>query len=139
MGPVLDSSFVSKLYLPEPDTAAAMALFVSFPETPVISVLTDVEVASAILRKSTGLNAPTLYAAYRLNRDSGAYQVVHADAQTYVLARQLVERYVRLFSLRSLDAVQLATALQIGAREFVTLDADLTKAAEAEGLTVPRI
>jgi len=102
-------------------------------------VLTDVEVASAILRKSTGPNASVLYAADRSNRHSGAYQVVDADAQTYVLARQLVERYARLFSLRSLDAVQLATALQIGASEFVALDRDLIKAAEAEGLTVPRI
>ena len=139
MSTYLDSSFLVKLYIPEQDSPAALALAGRIIGTPSISTLTDVEVASAILRRSPEANAGPLYAVYRHNRADGLYRLVEVDTFTFSLARQLIERYARMFSLRSLDAVQLATALQIGAREFVTLDADLTKAAEAEGLTVPRI
>jgi predicted nucleic acid-binding protein len=135
----LDSNFVVKLYVPEHDSPAAVALASRIRGTPRISTLTEVEVASAILRRSPRKTAESLYAMYRRNRAEGRYLIVEVDTTTFSLARQLVERYAVLFSLRSLDAVQLATALQIGARELITLDGSLTKAAEAEGLTVPRI
>ena len=139
MSTYLDSSFLVKLYVPEQDSAAAVTLASRILGTPRISTLTEVEVASAILRRSPKANADSLYATYRRNRGDGLYTLVELNTATFSIARGLVERYARQFSLRSLDAVQLATALQIGAREFVTLDGDLTKAAEAEGLTVPRI
>jgi predicted nucleic acid-binding protein len=135
----LDSNFVVKLYVPEHDSPAAVALASRIIGTPRISTLTEVEVASAILRRSPKATAESLYAMYRRNRAEGRYLVVEVDTSTFSFARQLIERYARLFSLRSLDALQLATALQIGARDFITLDVNLTRAAEAEGLTVPRI
>jgi predicted nucleic acid-binding protein len=134
--PFLDSSFLVKLYLPEADSRAAMRLFVRLQGLPMISSLTDVEVASAILRRVPAQEATVIYAKYRANRDAGVYGTVDIDGLTFRAARELVERYARLFSLRSLDAMQLASALQNGAREFVTFDGNLAKAATAEGLTV---
>lgn len=138
MSAYLDSSFLAKLYLPERDTPAALALAKTLRGTPMISLLSDVEVASAILRRLPEVDAKALYSVYRRNRDSGLYRVVLIDQETFLLARELVERYARVFSLRSLDAVQLASGLQYGASAFVTTDGNLAKAAAAEGLAVLR-
>ena len=138
MSAYLDSSFLAKLYLPERDTPAALALAKTLRGTPTITLLSDVEVASAILRRLPEVDAKALYSMYRRNRDNGLYRVVPIDRETFLLARELVERYARVFSLRSLDAVQVASALQYGAREFVTADENLAKAASAEGLAVLR-
>lgn len=50
------------------------------------------------------------------------------------LANDLSERHTTTKGYRSFDILHVATALQLGAKEFLTFDAKQTKLANAEGL-----
>lgn len=52
-------------------------------------------------------------------------------------AERLSAQYTWTGGHRTLDIIHVATALHLGAREFLTFDANQKKLAEAEGLRVP--
>ena len=121
----LDSAAVVKLVRMEPGTSALVTWLNTRSGVPLLSsALVEVEVARA-LRRSAPAALPavpgTLARLYRLEVDA----TVRAAAATFP------DR-----SLRSLDAIHLATALQVGAelQAFVTYDARLLDAASAAGL-----
>ena len=90
------------------------------------SVLVEVETSRALMRY-----APE--AVVRLHPVLDLIDVVDLDARVRILAQT-----VRPETVRSLDAVHLATALSIGSRltAFVTYDKRLADAARAAGLVV---
>lgn len=53
------------------------------------------------------------------------------------IATELSEKHTAAFGDRSFDILHVATALHLGAREFLTFDAPQRRLAEAEGLIVP--
>lgn len=71
--------------------------------------------------------------------------LVHGDVvtvpapwpQIHLAAERLSELYTDGGGHRSMDILHVATALELGAREFLTFDENQKKLAEAEGLVVP--
>jgi predicted nucleic acid-binding protein len=57
--------------------------------------------------------------------------------QVHARAERLSERYTEVHGYRSMDILHVATALEGGAKEFLTFDKNQGRLAEAEGLTVP--
>jgi len=61
----------------------------------------------------------------------GPWPLVHRAAE------RLSELYTDAHGHRSMDILHVATAIELGAKEFLTFDANQKKLAEAEGLAVP--
>jgi len=102
--------------------------------------ITDVEVTAALARRrgQPGLSVVQAVAALRqFRRDFGQdYRVVEITIALLQRAAQLADTQ----ALRGYDAVQLAVALDVHARDqalvLVSADAELNAAATAEGLRV---
>jgi len=102
--------------------------------------ITDVEVTAALARRrgQPGLSVVQAVAALRqFRRDFGQdYRVVEITIALLQRAAQLADTH----ALRGYDAVQLAVALDVHARDqalvLVSADAELNAAATAEGLRV---
>lgn len=99
-----------------------------------------VEVRSALARARRGGRVR----ARREIRLWEEFQGLWLSCGQVVVDEALVTEATRLagdHGLRAYDALQLAGGLlagaELGARDFLTLDADLTLAARAEGLTTP--
>ena len=71
------------------------------------------------------------------NLDTGALVVVTADwPDVHRLAEPISKRHTIAGGHRSLDVLHVATALHLGAREFLTFDTNQRKLAAAEKLKV---
>ena len=57
--------------------------------------------------------------------------------QVHGAAERLSELHTDANGYRAMDILHVATALELGVREFLTFDANQKKLAEAEGLVVP--
>lgn len=57
--------------------------------------------------------------------------------QVHLAAERLSELYTDTGGHRSMDILHVATAIELGAKQFLTFDANQRKLAEAEGLVVP--
>jgi len=69
---------------------------------------------------------------------SGAVVIVPGPwPQIHAAAERLSELYTEANGHRSIDILHVATAIELGAREFLTFDANQKKLAEAEGLVAP--
>jgi len=137
------------------DTSALLALYERHPETEaveayclnariLISRLTLVEFRSAVLRNKRKGNI-TLSQARQiieaLRRDASKYLLAEITPTILRRACDLVEKYSAGRNLRSLDAVQLAAAVELPRRlsvvHFVTLDTHpLADIARHEGFSV---
>lgn len=123
----LDASAIVKLVAPEPESAALLAYLRSHPDV-VCSALARVEVLRAVRR---------LQSAQRLAQRAEAVLdtitlVAIDDAILTAAANQMPS------TLRSLDAIHLATALQVreDLEAMVVYDERLADAANDAGLTV---
>lgn len=123
----LDSSALAKLVLHEPESPALAAWIRDWPDR-LSSVVSAVEVRRALRRVSA---PPTLMR--RLAEIMESLSLVRLDPPILELAGALPG-----VSLRSLDAIHLATALSIGdaPEAFVTYDARLAQAAKRARLNV---
>ncbi len=69
---------------------------------------------------------------------SGEVSTVPAPwAQIHLAAERLSELYTESSGHRSMDILHVATAIELGAKVFLTFDANQKKLAESEGLLVP--
>ncbi len=123
----LDASAIVRIVADEPGRAATVA-FLREHDTRVTSVLSAVEVPRAVARKRVDAAL--------------AASVFLEDLVIVALDRTIVSRAAGLAppALRTLDAIHLATALELG-REleaFVTYDDRLGDAARTMGLPVER-
>ena len=137
----LDTSLLVKLYIKEAESPVALRLLRSNPLEPMISWLSEVEMAAALearpLRSGSRISDAQLRIAYdkfRSEKTSGIYRLVPLDSVTFDLARSLAERYGRQLGVRALDVLHVAAALRNGAVAFATFDARQAKLAEAAGL-----
>lgn len=137
----LDSSAVMKRYVQEIGTVWVRALTASGTGNFFyLARITDVEVTAALARRrgQPGLSVVQAVAALRqFRRDFGQdYRVVEITIALLQRAAQLADTH----ALRGYDAVQLAVALDVHARDqalvLVSADAELNAAATAEGLRV---
>jgi predicted nucleic acid-binding protein len=123
----LDTSAIVKLVSREPETAALAEALTAWPER-LSSALARVELHRAVRRAGLGLPARR-----RAEAVLAAIALVHVDETVLRLAASLRDR-----TLRSLDAIHLATALSLGDLPalFVTYDARQKAAAAALRLDV---
>ncbi len=135
----LDTSWLVKLYVDEPDSERVRAI-VDAQSPRIVGEIAWVEFHSAVERrrregKLSAREATSLRA--RLRREWTAYTRVAVSRDVLTRAADLVARR----PLRSLDALQIASALLVakGAPtkpRFGAADARLRDAAEAEGLPI---
>ena len=123
----LDSAAVVKLVRHEPSTAALVAWLNARTNIPLVSsVLVEIEVPRA-LRRNDPASLPAVPSTLaRINR-------LEVDATVRAIAASLPDP-----QLRSLEAIHLATALQVVGQlqSFVTYDGRLLSFAQLAGLPV---
>ena len=135
----LDTSFLIKLYVFEDHSKEAARLIKVSRVGWVTNRLSDLEVASALRRKSmdgflTASEAQMAIGKYRGHQTAGLYQQKSVNEAVFLLAEALIERHGDFIRLRSLDLLHVATALHYGIDGFATFDADLKVLAERAGL-----
>jgi len=151
-----DSSSIIKRYHPEEGSPWVLSVCEAHP-SPVIylSQLAEVEVIAAIRRKGRGEGLHQSYMDALINmferhlvlstpeRRSPIYRMIPLTSATTSLAANLCNRYwnVDPFPLRSLDALQLASALvamsrDVGTVQFVTSDRRLAAVVPLVGMNV---
>jgi predicted nucleic acid-binding protein len=141
----LDTSAFAKRYHPEVGTAAVMAIFAESQRTVRISALTLLEVQSVFaIKVRSGVitrdQAGGLRARMLLDMAADEFQVFDLSGDHLGGAERLLGRYSFTHRLRTLDALQLAVALDLHEQgyldRFVVSDKALADVATAEGLAV---
>lgn len=143
-----DTSFLCALYRQQDNSAAAAAYFTAMPEPLHVSGLVVYEFRQSLRfqvwlharDKSKGQPQPQCNRALadlQTDVDTGALVVVSVDwPDVHRLAETLSKRHTAAGGHRSLDILHVATALHLGAREFLTFDTNQVKLALAEKLRV---
>lgn len=136
----LDASALAKRYLLEAGTDRVRQLFRRNADI-VVSRLSEIEVASAIVRRARRGDLDEESADRHLEAltaDLQACDVVEVRRPVVTAARRLAQKY----ALRAYDAMQLAAALRAKgnvALTFLCADGELADAAETERLRVERL
>ncbi len=123
-----DSSIVTKWYLPEADSAAALRIRARYEPPAVLTHLHRVELITAwhlkVFRRELQL-VTVVQALSDLADDieAGVWQAPAYDlADVRARAEALARRYAATLGARSLDTLHVAAALALGASRFVTGD-----------------
>jgi predicted nucleic acid-binding protein len=140
-----DSSALGKHYHQEVGSQKVDQLLASSGVRHFISRLTVVEMQSVFAKKvRTGVLAPTdfqlLCKRFLADVRQRKFQVVRITAGHFQAAEQLIRRLAPIRNLRTLDALQLAVALDLHGQnltgQFICADQSLCAVATAEGLTI---
>jgi predicted nucleic acid-binding protein len=138
-----DTSFLFNLYAPQAHAARAAAHFAAMAEPLHLTSLNRFELVNAIqlslFRKTipgdTGSRAVEKFEA---NIRSGALVVVQCDwSAVHSRALHLASRHTARGGHRGFDILHIATAVELGAKEFLTFDARQGSLAKAIGLKLP--
>lgn len=136
----LDTSALVKLYHRESGTDRVESLFSQADNSLIISELAIVEFYSTVARKlRTGEINPAAYGEVCNNFDDDCehrFAVAPLSSTVSRGAKELLQKYAMLKSLRSLDALQLAACAEAheqGALTFVCADTRLLEIAGLEG------
>jgi hypothetical protein len=124
----VDASALAKLALREPESVAMTRWYVEADRV-LASRIAVVETRRAVARRALGTDAPS-----SIDRALRSVEIIEFD-------EAIAERAAALGSpaLRTLDAIHVATALEIGPIDaFVTYDDRLADAARLVGLPVVR-
>lgn len=143
-----DTSFLCALYVRQDNSLAAAAYFKTIPEALHVSSLMLYEFRQSVRfqvwlharDKSKGYPQTIAEAALgklQANMEAGAVVPVTTDwPDVHRLAETLSKRHTMAGGHRSLDVLHVATALHLGARDFLTFDTNQRKLATAEKLKV---
>lgn len=138
-----DTSFLFSLYGNDVHTSRAVR-FVKRRKSPLIlTALNDYELGNALryaeFRKAIAPGEAALfYAQFEADRASGRLQIQICNlAEALEGAKRLSASHTLKEGHRGFDILHVATALLLGATEFLTFDANQKRLAEAEGLKVP--
>ncbi len=136
----LDTSVLLKLYLPEPNSQQYELLIDQGDGVIFLSTLTRIEFASAALKKvrvGALASADAQWAISHFALDAAKYQWIPLTAGLLANAERLIHRHMQA-GLRTLDAIQLAAALEVQyeADLFLTADTRLAAIFQAEGLSI---
>ncbi len=137
-----DTSVITKWYLPEPDSAAALRVRARFAPPLVLTHLHRVELVTAWhLKVFRGEIARGIVeqALVHLDADAAAglwEQPAYDLVDVYVQAESLSRRHTAIMGTRSLDILHVAAAIVLGTSAFVTHDARQAGLADAAGLRV---
>ena len=144
-----DTSFLCALYRLQANSGDAAAYFAAMPGPLEVTTLLLYEFRQAVrfqirlhrydpakgYPRAEGMKMLT-----DLKADLVSGDVITIPApwpQIHLSAERLSELYTIAGGHRSMDILHVATAIEIGAKEFLTFDGNQKKLAEAEGLVVP--
>jgi predicted nucleic acid-binding protein len=143
-----DTSFLCAFYRRQDNSPQAAAHFKAMPEALPVSGLLLYEFRQSV-RFQVWLHARDKAKGYpqaecdraladlQTDLDTGALAVAAADwPDVHRLAETISKRHTIAGGHRSLDILHVATALHLGAREFLTFDTNQRKLAAAEKLKV---
>ncbi len=142
MSAYADSSFLLKLYIREPETVAAWQTVNSGIGELSFTNLLRLEMTNGIRRcaasrKITNSQAARALRLLRAHLQSPLYARVGVPWESiYRRALRLSRKHAETLHVRSLDLLHVATALEIGATEFLSFDDRQRRTASAEGLNV---
>ena len=143
-----DTSFLCAFYRQQDNSEAAAHHFATMTEPLFVSALLLYEFRQSIRFQRyrhdqdakvgfTATEAMQALADLQSDLAAGVVVLVAVDwAQVLVIAERLSAQNTPGGGHRSLDVLHLATALHLGAREFLSFDANQRKLAKAEGLVV---
>jgi predicted nucleic acid-binding protein len=137
-----DSSFITKWYLPEPDSAQALRIRARFAPPGVLTHLHRLELCTAWRLKVFRREFPsslveTAWAHLEQDVADGVWEMPAYDlAQAFSQAEALSRRHASTLGTRALDILHVATALVLDAPAFVTAETRQAKLAKAAGLRV---
>jgi predicted nucleic acid-binding protein len=140
-----DTSALAKLYHSEPGRARVTAIFHEPGRRFLVSRLTVLEMHSTFAIKVrtgsiTAVEANALSARFRADLVSNDFQVFAITDLHYGHAERLIIQYALGHRLRSLDALQLAVALDLKdqgiLQQIVAADRTVCEIAAAEGMLV---
>lgn len=144
-----DTSFLCALYRFQVNSPEAAAYFAKMPGPLEVSTLLLYEFRQAV-RFQIRLNRHDSAKGYTkaeglamladLKADLVSGDVITVPApwpEIHLAAERLSERHTDAGGHRSMDILHVATAIELGAREFLTFDKNQRILAEAEGLMVP--
>jgi len=139
MGPYLDTSALAKWYLNEPYSEEFEA-FIQKQTSAAISRLTIVELRCLLARRRraneiTKTVESRVFTSFEDDMRAGFLQVHPVTDEQVIAASGLITRLGR-FPLRTLDAMHLAIAHDIHARELATADKTMASAGKAIGLEI---
>ena len=135
----IDTSALAKWYLPEPNSAAFESFILEIDD-PVISRLTICEMRCLLARRRRAGDYDadfelTAWATFLEDTISGALRVVSLEDSCMIAATDLIGGLEGV-SLRTLDALHLATALHEGIGALASADVVMLRAAGSLGLAV---
>ena len=135
-----DTSFLFSLYAPQSQSGIAAAHYAAMNEPLHLTSLNRFELTNAIrlcmFRKTIPKNA-ALIALEKLeaNLACGALSLVPRDwAAVHGRAMQIAHLHTQKGGYRGFDILHVATALELGAKEFLTFDIQQSELAKAVGL-----
>lgn len=143
-----DTSFLCAFYRRQDNSPVAAAYFKALPEALHVSSLLLYEFRQSVhfqvwlhaRDKSKGYplaDAGRALSDLQTDLDTGALVMIAADwPEIHRLAETISKRHTITGGHRSLDVLHVATALYLGAREFLTFDTNQRKLAAAEKLKV---
>lgn len=149
MGAYPDTSFLCALYRTQSNSAQAAAYFQAMPGPLELTTLLLYEFRQAIRfqirlhrhHANKGYPRPQgtkMLADLKSDLVSGAVVIVPAPwPEVHRAAERLSELYTDANGHRSMDILHVATAIELGAKEFLTFDGNQIKLAKSEGLVVP--
>ncbi len=136
----LDSSALAKFYVTEPESTL-VEQFLRSGVRALCSSLTQAELASVLHRKARegtpGESLADIWEAFQRDLATSAFVPVETSADDIRAAIALVREHGARFLLRTLDAIHLASARNLGADSFLTFDHRQREAAAALGFRLP--
>jgi predicted nucleic acid-binding protein len=144
-----DTSFLCALYVAQSTSSRALAFMQSQPTALISTSLLLYEFRQSlhfqVFRHSKGSSqgypmsvAQTALSTLQANISAGAFRQGQVDwADVHKIAERLAFQRTAKGGHRSFDVLHVASALHLGASNFLTFDANQKKLAEAEGLMVP--
>lgn len=137
-----DTSYLFNLYVPQAHTARASAHFAATKGPLQITSLNHFEIINALqlaLFRKTILrsHAQAAFAAVEDDLAIGATELVSCDwGAVHGRALRIARQHTAKGGHRGFDILHVATALELGAKEFLTFDSRQTVLAKAVGLKV---
>jgi predicted nucleic acid-binding protein len=138
-----DTSFLYSLYVQQAHSAKAAAYMAGVHDGALpLTTLGRFELLNAIrlsvFRQQLNPRVAAIdVQTIKADIESGVLGVISCDwAAVHAEAERLSARHTAEGGHRSMDILHVATALSMGAREFLSFDGNQTRLASAEGLTV---
>ena len=135
-----DTSFLFSLYVPQAHTARAAAAFAAMNEPLHLTSLNRFDLVNAIHLAAFRKTIPARHAQASLSAmeddiATGLVALIPCDwAAVHGRALQIANQQTGKGGHRGFDILHVATALELGAKEFLTFDAQQTRLAKAVGL-----